>query len=527
MESKKNVQVYLRVRPQSTSEETHSCERLTCLNDPSGGRGKSVKLLLTNSNGSATVFSFDDVFPPDSTQEEVYESFGQRAVCAALNGEHGVLIAYGQTGSGKTHTIACTDPSQEGVIPRAIRDVWNQIQAVSDTHTCEVALSVVEIYQDVIYDLTKNSKPVVAFHRLEEAMQPVAEYGKTLALIQTAFQRREVGSTAMNSVSSRSHLVLTLSVLKKPITGTGVILDGRLTVCDLAGSERFAKTMSTGVTHNEGLAINLSLLALGNAVAALSAGGKFMNYRDSTLTRVLREALEGRGDTSIIVTVSPTDFNTRETWYSIQFGQRARALKQQSERHQILNYKNLYQDALGDISALQENIKELNAFIQTLQNEIAHLRRHKVDDAGGDTAGSPKDSVASSTPQNGGIRGGATAEEVEVRQNENFAALGALLDELRQESEAKDEHIFELEEELRAYEDVFEKELKNRCALQLRHVDTLSQISALQDALHELQARSLQASRATSVSDLRGPSASPRRPQPASSSQSQKCCTLM
>lgn len=73
---------------------------------------------------------------------------------------------------------------------------------------------------------------------------------------------------------------------------------------DLAGSERQSKTEASGDTLKEGIAINLSLTCLGNVIAALAtqSGGQNVRvpYRDSTLTKILMNALGGNSKTVMV-----------------------------------------------------------------------------------------------------------------------------------------------------------------------------------------------------------------------------------
>ena len=85
---------------------------------------------------------------------------------------------------------------------------------------------------------------------------------------------------------------------------------GKLSLIDLAGSEKLAKTGATGQTMEEGKKINLSLTTLGNVINALTDGkSAFIPYRNSKLTRVLQESLGGNSKTTLIVTASPSPFN--------------------------------------------------------------------------------------------------------------------------------------------------------------------------------------------------------------------------
>ena len=70
-----------------------------------------------------------------------------------------------------------------------------------------------------------------------------------------------------------------------------------------------AKTGAEGLNLEEAKQINLSLSSLGNVISALADGKKHVPYRDSKMTRILKDSLGGNCKTSIIICCSPSDYN--------------------------------------------------------------------------------------------------------------------------------------------------------------------------------------------------------------------------
>ena len=87
-----------------------------------------------------------------------------------------------------------------------------------------------------------------------------------------------------------------------------------------------ALLQNRGQRLKEGAAINRSLLALGNVINALSSGnkGRYVNYRDSKLTRLLKDSLGGNSKTCMIAHVGPSSSNYDETYNTLVYANRAK-----------------------------------------------------------------------------------------------------------------------------------------------------------------------------------------------------------
>ena len=127
-------------------------------------------------------------------------------------------------------------------------------------------------------------------------------------------------------MSSRSHVVVTVVVTQKKITGT--VVKAKLHLVDLAGSERVGKTEAQGLTLREAQSINQSLSALGNCMRALTTTAtKHVPFRDSKLTHLLRDSLGGNAKTTMCVCLASDAKNEDETMSTLRFGSRAKRIQ--------------------------------------------------------------------------------------------------------------------------------------------------------------------------------------------------------
>ena len=104
---------------------------------------------------------------------------------------------------------------------------------------------------------------------------------------------------------------------------------------DLAGCERITSTKIALKRQKEGSKINRSLLALRNVISKLSLNRKnsFINYRDSKLTRVLKDSLGEKTRTILISCITPQFNQIEETFHSLQFSLVAKNIYSEVKRN--------------------------------------------------------------------------------------------------------------------------------------------------------------------------------------------------
>jgi len=333
------VKVAVRVRPLVPKEVSEGCQ--PALEVVEG----EPQVFIPNTEKA---FTYDYALPGDASNETTYNQAVAGMIPRLFEGYNITVLAYGQTGSGKTHSMGTAykkdaQPELEGVIPRAVRDIFTEVAAKTDT-TYVVKVSFVELYNEQLFDLLSSKT------RREDTMVDIREDGKgikipglteqevgsveaTMALLEKSSEGRVTAATAMNKVSSRSHAIFTLTMESKP--GPSAVNQNitisKFHLVDLAGSERQKKTKADGERLKEGININMGLLALGNVISALGdekrGPDSHIPYRDSKLTRLLQDSLGGNSHTLMVACVSPADSNLEETISTLRYADRARKIK--------------------------------------------------------------------------------------------------------------------------------------------------------------------------------------------------------
>lgn len=102
---------------------------------------------------------------------------------------------------------------------------------------------------------------------------------------------------------------------------------GKLSLIDLAGSERAVATDQRTLRSLEGANINRSLLALSSCINALVEGKKHIPYRNSKLTQLLKDSLGGACNTVMIANISPSNLSFGETQNTLHWADRAKEIR--------------------------------------------------------------------------------------------------------------------------------------------------------------------------------------------------------
>lgn len=226
-----------------------------------------------------------------------------------------------------------------------------------------VTITYVEIYNEMIRDLLV---PTSGYLELRDdsdkgiTIAGVTEFRaesteQVMNLLLMGNKRRTTEATNANMTSSRSHAVFQINVNKVHRTRNTTMetLSGKLSLIDLAGSERGTVTENRGIRLMEGAKINRSLLALANCINALGDKNKkgfFVPYRDSKLTRLLKDSLGGNCKTVMIVNVSPAGSQFEETINTLKYANRAKNIKTKALTNKqlvsihISEYKNIIND---------------------------------------------------------------------------------------------------------------------------------------------------------------------------------------
>lgn len=335
------VRVVLRVRPNLQDIPTDGLAVVD------GDEGATVLLRKRGGvAGDLLKFTFSRALE-GATQDETYKICGEEIVSAALEGYNATILAYGQTGSGKTYTMLgpeeynIGDPDFKGIMPRTLDQVFGELRRgkfVSWT----VKLTYIEIYNENFRDLLEpratdislvDSNPRGRGTMSLRGIQYMEVQSVTEALhyLRKGQLARHVASHTMNDRSSRSHTILTLWIETTDTKGS--VLQSKLNLVDLSGSERIRKTGAVGHVAREAAYINKSLTSLAMVVTDLRKKAGHVNYRNSKLTHFLKDGLGGNCKTLLVACAWGDERYLDETMSTCRFADDIQKVEVHAEKN--------------------------------------------------------------------------------------------------------------------------------------------------------------------------------------------------
>ncbi|KAG7463098.1 hypothetical protein MATL_G00191830 [Megalops atlanticus] len=376
-EKGRNIQVVVRCRPLNSAERRSASHGVVDCDQVR--REVNVRTGGIGDKGAKKTYTFDMVFGPSAKQIEVYRSVVFPIVDEVIMGYNCTVFAYGQTGTGKTFTMEGErTPNGEftweedplaGIIPRTLHQIFEKLSKNGTEFSVKVSL--LEIYNEELFDLLSPSPEVngrlqmfddprnkrgVVIKGLEEIT--VHNKDEVYQILERGAAKRKTASTQMNSYSSRSHSVFSVTIHMKEITvdGEELVKIGKLNLVDLAGSENIGRSGAVDKRAREAGNINQSLLTLGRVITALVERTPHIPYRESKLTRILQDSLGGHTKTSIIATVSPASINLEETLSTLDYANRAKNIMNKPEVNQKLTKRTLIKEYTEEIERLKRDL---------------------------------------------------------------------------------------------------------------------------------------------------------------------------
>lgn len=410
------VRVVIRCRPLSKKEENEGREKVVNINKDDG-----EVLVQKSTDDVPKRFTFDCTYPEQTKQEDIFTETAFPIIENILQGYNGTIFAYGQTGTGKTHTMAgvLDDPELKGITPRSFETIFQSINTDTDKQYL-VRASYLEIYKEEVLDLlNKNGiqklelkeKPGSGVYVKDLSTALIENPAKMMEIMLKGNKNRHVGQTKMNTESSRSHSIFTITVECAEVGADGKshIRVGKLNMVDLAGSEKQSKTGSEGVRLEEAIKINLSLTTLCHVISSLVDNkNSYVPYRDSKLTRLLQDSLGGNTKTVMIANIGPADYNMDETLSTLRYASRAKHIENKPK--------------------INEDPKD--AMLREFQEEITRLKEQLQMAGGGNFS-------ADGTPGPGGVV--EVEKVVHVADKKKMKKLEAKLEKEKQEIKEKAE----------------------------------------------------------------------------------------
>ncbi|CAC9476352.1 putative kinesin [Leishmania infantum JPCM5] len=342
------VNVYVRVRAFREDETSGDMGQLAVNMDDSA-------VEVTVPKKGRFTFGFDGCFwsndracpsgKASASQEDVFDEVGRPLVENALAGYNAAVMAYGQTGSGKTYTSfgppGSIGTSQEGLIPRVCNMIFSRAaNSAQKGVTYTVSASMLEVYLEDVFDLLNHRKQLSVrndftsntFSVVGQKTVPVNSYMDVLAVLNKAEPLRTFAATNIHDHSSRAHTLFMLEVQTHFDAPDLAPRCAKILLADLAGCERIRLAgTEEGLAFEQARNINLSLLALGSCIEAVATRGRgssrpIPEFRNSTLTKLLKDYIGGNSISTMMVTISPSERDANLSVQTLRFADRAKQI---------------------------------------------------------------------------------------------------------------------------------------------------------------------------------------------------------
>jgi hypothetical protein len=301
--------------------------------------------IIKTSSGVYTVKKLFRDVPQRDFWEDCVEPLAQKA----LEGFNSSVLCYGYTGSGKTYSVF---GNNDGIAFQCVSNLLN------NSSITNLEIKIVEVYLDRVLDLidVKNN-PVLDSNGGLQGVTSIPLTSEEQAYSILLKVDRKTQKNNIHDQSSRSHCIIILKV-------ETVSTVAEMYLVDLAGCERISHT-SNDLLIRESQAINKSVFVLNNVVKACAENKKYIPYRDSKITMLLKRAIGGNSSTLIVLCCNCSNIN--ETICTLRFGQRCQQIENKVRQNKKQDV-NQYEYLVDLVARLKQDISGLTLRLHATEN---------------------------------------------------------------------------------------------------------------------------------------------------------------
>ncbi|KAK8599472.1 hypothetical protein V6N13_077393 [Hibiscus sabdariffa] len=232
-------------------------------------------------------FELDYCYDQSEGNDLIFSREVKPLVEDVFSGCNSTVIAYGAIGSGKTFTIQGSE-EKPGLAVLAMAEILSMAEESGKL----ISISCYEISKDRVYDLLDPNRHEVLIledvARGKIAVKSIEEFQKLYFSSQNSHKQSQ---KMIVETHHKSHKGLIIHVFRG--NESKALPLGKMNFVDLAGYEDGRRKSTVGVNLLENNIINKSIYALHNVIYALNADDSHVPYRESKLTRMLRDSLGG------------------------------------------------------------------------------------------------------------------------------------------------------------------------------------------------------------------------------------------
>ncbi|KAK5644363.1 hypothetical protein RI129_005663 [Pyrocoelia pectoralis] len=370
------IRIFLRVKPLQDNEKRTTCLEVLNAKEIQANRTYQKK------------YCFDGIFQDDTKQLTLYTIIAKPLIQDILLGYNCTIFAYGQTGTGKTFTLLGNGGSllpsfgstnslsntstqsdidgldvNAGLIPRTVIELFERVHLLRDPYT--VRCSYLEIYNEELRDLLSAVNDPTALRIYDgqrgngdvviQGLESVTVHSEVdvFNLLKKTRSKRQQGDH-----SSNSHTIFSIIVDTRETSPVGEMLSktGKLNFIDLAGSENLNRTAPIERRTKESTNLNQSLFTLGQVIKGLSEKNSFIPFRESKLTRILRDSLGGKTKSVFVATISFAVSNLNESLNTLDYVSKARTITSKPVINRRTSQKSLISQYVDEINALRRDL---------------------------------------------------------------------------------------------------------------------------------------------------------------------------